>query len=240
MSINGRSADWPQTTRPVISNPSSGSVGIVLSIRDNLKFFKLAFHSIMDFTDYRYMLTIVDNMNPFSIRQYLESLRRNHPINVLQYQLEHSQGAEWNLGMRFMFAFLNVQYGVVMTPDVVVEPNWLSQIVKALNQGADTDLVIPASNEAPDAVPSFCLAFKRATYERLNGFDEAFHESGPTALDFIDRAKTAGLRPFWSTQTYVHHFERNGWRPDDQFIDADRALLKSRIDNLVNQGGPQS
>lgn len=227
MSIQGRpTLDWPQTTRPVISNPPPGTVGIVLPIRDNLKFFKLAFHSILEFTDYRYMLTIVDNMNPFSIRQYLESIRRNHAINVLQYQEPHAQGAEWNLGMRFMFAFVNVQYGVVLTPDVVMEPNWLSRLMKVLNQNPGADLAFPSSNTPKDDVPSFCMGFKRVAYERLNGFNEQFHESGPTALDFVDRAKKGGLQPFWSTESYVHHFERNGWRPDETFLAADRDLIK--------------
>ncbi len=229
MSIQGRpNFDWPQTTRPVISNPPAGSVGIVLSIRDNLKFFKLAFHSIMDFTDYRYMLTIVDNMNGFSIRQYLESLRRNHSINVLQYQQTHAQGAEWNLGIRFMFAFLNIQYGVVLTPDIVMEPNWLSRLIKGLTDGAGQDIVLPASNEPLQTVPGFCMAFKRAAYERLSGFNESFHESGPTASDFIERAIKADLRPFWSTEAYVHHFERNGWRPDEDSLAKDRELLMQK------------
>jgi hypothetical protein len=229
MSIQSRpTTDWPQTTRPVISNPPVGAVGVVLPIRDNLKFFKLAFHSIIDFSDYRYMLSIVDNMNGFSVRQYLESLRRNHPITILQYQQTHSQGAEWNLALRFMFSFVNVQYGVVLTPDVVMEPNWLSRLIKGLNDGAGNDIVLPDSNEAKDAVPGFCMAFKRATYEILGGFDESFHESGPAAQDFIERAKKAGLRAFWSVESYVHHFERNGWRPDDDVLAADRELLKTR------------
>ena len=228
MTVSGRSIDWPQTTRPVLSNPPAGSVGIVLSIRDNLKFFKLAFHSIMDFTDYRYMLTIVDNMNPFSVRQYLESLRRNHPINVLQYQLEHSQGAEWNLGLRFMFAFLNVQYGVVLTPEVVMEPNWLSRLIKGLNDGAGNDIAFPLSNELPSAVPEFCMAFKRVTYEHLGGFDESFSESGATASDFLARAKKADLRAFYSREAYVHHFDRNGWRPNEETLKRDQELLTQK------------
>lgn len=114
---------WPPSTKPVLTSPPDGTVGIVLPIRDNLKFFRLAFHSILDFSDYRYMLTIVDNMSGYETRAYLEGVRRNHRVNILQYQQDHAQGAEWNLGLRFMFAFAAVQYGVVLTPDVVVEPN---------------------------------------------------------------------------------------------------------------------
>ncbi len=207
--------EWPPATKPLISNQPEGTAGIVLPIRDNLKFFKLAFHSILDFTDYRYMLTIVDNMSGFHTRQYLEGLRRNHAVNILQYQQPHAQGAEWNLGLRFMFAFANVQYGVVLTPDVVVEPYWLSKLVKSLN--ASDNMLSPISNvDETDALNPFCTAFKRSAFERLGGFDESFHESGPTMSDFEDRARKAGFQPFLDMQVYVHHFTRTGQRPDPE------------------------
>lgn len=219
---------WPQSTKPFRSNPPEGTAGIVLPIRDNLKFFKLAFHSILDFTDYRYMLTIVDNMSMFSTRQYLESIRRNHPVNVLQYQQVHSQGAEWNLGLRFMFAFANVRYGVVLTPDIVAEPNWLSRLTRSL--GPEVDLTWPLSNSrvaGGDAKP-FCTAFKRAAYERLTGFDEVFHEAGPCMADFGDRANKAGLRASCDTQVYIHQFERNGVRPEQDHELADDEYLAAK------------
>lgn len=221
---------WPQATKPFRVSPPEGAAGVVLPIRgDNLSFFKLAFHSLLDFTDYRYMLTIVDNMNGYATRRYLESIRRNHSVNVLQYQEAHAQGAEWNLGLRFMFSFATVHYGVVLTPDVIFEPNWLSRIVKVLNDPVQSDIVIPGSNMPPDAVPGFCMAFKRAAYESLNGFDEEFHESGPTAAEFIDRAKKAAFRPFWTTETYIHHFAKSGIRYDTDFQKADQELLKTKL-----------
>lgn len=231
--------DWPQSTKPFRSNPPEGTAGIVLPIRDNLKFFKLAFHSILDFTDYRFMLTVVDNMSDFSTRQYLESIRRNHPVNVLQYQQVHSIGAEWNLGLRFMFAFGAVKYGIVLTPDVVVEPNWLSRLVHKLDMYQDPPhLFSPFSNEAlgdrtnhrePMETPSpFCTAFKRFTYERLAGFDEAFHGTGPCMSDFGDRARKAGFRLSYDNDVFVHHFSRNGWRPDPDLLAQDGAYMKAK------------
>jgi hypothetical protein len=220
---------WPQSTKPYRSNPPQGTAGLVMTVRDNLKFFKLAFHSIMDFTDYRFMLTVVDNMSLFSTRQYLDSLRRNHPVNVLQYQQTHSQGAEWNLGLRYMFAFANVEYGIVLTPDVVVEPNWLSRLARSLS--LEDDLAWPLSNSriaGGDAKP-FCTGFKRAAYERLAGFDEVFHEAGPCMSDFAERAKKAGLRASCETQVYVHQFERNGCRPDPEQMTQDTAYLEAKM-----------
>lgn len=220
---------WPTSTKPFLTNPPEGTVGIVLPIRDNLKFFKLAFYSLLDFTDYRFMLTVVDNMSLFSTRQFLESVRRNHAVNILQYQQIHAQGAEWNLGLRFMFAFSNVHYGVVLTPDVVLEPNWLSRLVKTLDKGED--IVSPGSNDPISGLGAplpFCAAFKRAAYERLIGFNEVFHESLPTMLDFGDRAREATLRPIFDDQVYVHHFKRNGYRVDPELAAADQTLLDSR------------
>ncbi len=219
--------EWPPSTKPLLTNPPEGTVGIVLPIRDNLKFFRLAFHSILDFTDYRYMLTIVDNMSSYTTRAYLEGVRRNHAVNILQYQKPHAQGAEWNLGLRFMFAFANVQYGVVLTPDIVVEPNWLSRLVKTMNQPTQADISVPKSND--DAINGHCMAFRRPAYERLCGFNDALHESWPTSEDFIDRARKAALRPFWDTEIYVHHFARNGHRPDRDHVAQDEAAKGQEV-----------
>lgn len=220
-------SSWPHSTKPIRANPPAGTVGIVLPIRDNLKFFKLAFHSILDFTDHRFMLTLVDNMSDFSTRQYLESIRRNHQVNILQYQQTHAQGAEWNLGLRFMFAFANVQYGVTLTPDVVVEPSWLSRLVRAMDSGASNDIVLPQSNEKSDDVPSFCMAMKREAYEKVGGFDNGYHDARYAASDFAQRARMSALRMFWETQVYVHHFKRSGASLDPESIAEDTAKFNN-------------
>lgn len=229
---------WPQSTKPYRANPPDGTVGIVLPIRDNLKFFKLAFHSLLDFTDYRFMLTIVDNMSGFQVRQYLESIRRNHPVNVLQYQQNHSQGAEWNLGLRFMFSFASVQFGVALTPDVVVEPNWLSRLVRTLNAREDQPIVSPYSNEtleprtlAPvpaNGLQPFCVAFKRPAYETLGGFDEVFHDGRPCVQDFGDRASKAGLPLLSDNGVFLYHFSRNPYHTEPELLAQDKAYLVAK------------
>lgn len=153
--------DWPQSTKPYRSNPPERSVGLVIPMRDQLKFFKLTYHSILDFTDYRYMLTVVDNMSSFTTRQYLDSIRRNHNVNILQYQQEHNLAEEVDLAIKFMFAFKQVAYGCVVLPSVIVEPNWLSRMINDLNGIMGVNALIPTHIGACAGA----ILFKRETYE---------------------------------------------------------------------------
>ncbi|QOR55531.1 MAG: hypothetical protein UMS36scaffold28_21 [Phage 59_13] len=228
--------EWPASSRPFTANPPPDTVGIVLPVRDNLRFVKLALHSILDFTAGRYMLTLVDNMSGFKTRQYLESARSNNPINVLQHQTSRSLSAIWNTGVRFMFAYSNVRYAVVLTPSVVMSPGWLGSMVKAANHNPTTGLVNPHSVlSTHDRVLSgtdiehvwpFCTLIKRTLYERLSGFDETYTEPGHCIQDFTERARKAGFRAFCDDETYVHNYWRYGWQPDSvaQAKDAERLL----------------
>lgn len=186
--------EWPPSTRPFRNNPPRGTIGVVLPIRDGLPFFKMTFHSILAFSDARYMFAIVDNMSGLQTRQYLEGVRRNHPVNVLQYQKDHNLSAEWNVGLRFLFAFANVEYGFCLTPTVVVPPLWLSQSILTID--AHEKPIQPQSN----ASFACAIGMKRALYEKLGGFDETKNP----VLDWAFR----GMAPI-SGGVYFHKFILN-------------------------------
>ena len=205
--------EWPPYTKPFRANPPEGSVAIVLPVHDGLRFFKLTYHSILAFTDHRYMLTLVDNMSGFRTRQYLESIRHNHAINVLQYQKEHSLGAEWNLGVRFMFAFATVKYAVCLTPTVVVEPCWLSSVVRAIHTFEDHRPIVPESN----VDNSHLIGFTRELYERLGGFNESSKD--PT-LEFI--AEAGGVT---HAKTFVHKILMNGFDAKEESVSEKQEAL---------------
>jgi len=238
--------EWPPSTRPFLSNPPDGAVGIALPMRDNLKFFKLTFHSVLDFTDHKFIMAIVDNMSGARTAGYLDSLRRNHSVNVLKYQKAHSLAGEANLAFRFMFAFANVKYGVLLTPDVVVEPNWISRLVKTLTTNEKVGIVGPMTSYGPmpqrmgredttypaTSVGSFCMAFRRETYESINGFDESFQGQGFEDQDFCHRAEKAGWLTLVDGTVMVHRFERSGIRPDANLIAKNRAIFESRLNGI--------
>lgn len=242
-----RKLDWPPSTRPFLRNPPDGSVGIALPMQDNLKFFKLTFHSILDFTDHKYIMAIVDNMSGARAATYLDSLQRNHSVNVLKYQKEHSLAAEANLAFRFMFAFANVKFGLLVTPDIVVEPNWISRLMRTIQANPKVGIVGPMTSYGPvpqrlgredtiypsTSVGSFCMAFRRETYESVNGFDESFIGQGFEDQDFCQRAEKAGWQTVIDASVMVHRFERSGMRPDFNQVQKNKALFESRTNGTV-------
>lgn len=195
--------EWPPSTKPFRASPPDGAVGIALPIRDDLRFFKLCYHSLLAFTDYRHMLTIVDNMSGWQTRQYLESIRRNHNINVLQFQKEHNLAAEWNLALRYMFAFASVKYGAVLTPTVVFEPFWLSATVRAIDSNKVAAVFTP-SEEEPELV-----VFTRESYEKIGGFNE--NVENPMRDFHSQLMKTGGSTTF--SPILLHKFKVNGFDP---------------------------
>lgn len=198
--------EWPPSTKPFRASPPDGSVGIVLPIRDGLRFFKLTYHSILAFSDYRYMLTVVDNMSGIQTRQYLESIRKNHQINVLQYQETHNLAAEWNLGIRFMFSFASVKYAICMTPTVIVQPLWLTRMVQAIEIYGRDRMV---RSEAIGGNAVGVIGFHRDLYERLDGFDE----TQDPIQDFTERSQNSCM----NARTVSFKFESNTFdpRPDE-------------------------
>lgn len=213
--------DWPASTNPYKTNVPDGAVGIVIPMKDNLKFFKLAFHSVLSFTDYPYMLTVVNNMSSFSTEKRLRSLSYNHNINILNYQNEFNYAAEINVGLRYMFANPAVKYGLALNSDVVVEPYWLSNMVRNLEKIQGAGIIGPMSNMAISEqmglirirqlkelgyVSGFCMLFKRETFEAVGGFDEGYIGGCYEDRDFCYRALKRGWKTMLDCSTYIHHF----------------------------------
>lgn len=242
---------WPHSTRPYRKEPPEGSVGLVMPMRDSLKFFKLAFHSVISFTDIPYMFTVVDNMSRFTTKTYLQSIEKNHSVNILPYQKNYNYAAEINIGIRYMFYFESVKYGCVLNSDIVVEPYWIKNMIRVLDSSPDIGIVGPLTNfgescqegcksrdvVSVDRLSGFCLAFKRKLFEDLNGFDETYEGGRYEDQDFCYRAKKKGWRSVVDCSTYVHHFGRATVRHDpksDHYAEKNRAIFFQRYPELVS------
>lgn len=231
--------DWPNSIPPFKSNPPKGSAGLVIPMRDGLKFFKLAFHSVLDFTDYPYTLTIVNNMSSYVTQKYLWAVSKNHPVNILPFQQDFNFAAEVNLGLRFAFSSPGVDFGVILNQDTVTEPEWLSRLLEPF-QDSRTGLIGPVSNIAipsqqrvkelgpaisVDRLSGFCMAIRRQTFEDLGGFDEEFKGGGFEDQDFCLRAYQAGWKVVINPRVYIHHFWKAVRRLDPR---ADSQMAENR------------
>lgn len=221
--------NWPPSMRPS-KTPAEDSVGIVIPVKDGMKFFKLAFHSLLNFTDHPWALTIVENMCSFSTTNYLRQIQRNHDITVTPYQDEFNYAAEINFGIRAMFKNSSVKYGMALNSDIVAEPFWLSRMLRVLGGNPDVGIVGPVTNTAipaqeqrrsmlsreVDYVSGFCMLFKREVFEKLDGFDEGYKGGCYEDQDFCLRAKREGWKTMVAAPVHIHHFWKATRRHDPE------------------------
>lgn len=234
--------DWPPSTNPyrdyvvakdgkhpVAEKPAEGSVGIVIPVHNGLKFFKLCFHSVLAFTNHPYLLAIVDNLSNAQTRQYFHSCHNNHQVYWLRYDEDFNFAAEVNMGLRKLFSFPEVKFGLILNADTVVTPLWLDKMVKAINTHEKIGAVGPITNIAnpeqmeqqrvndltvSQRVSGMCMLIRKEAFEEVGGFDEEFTSGGFEDWDFCERIRRNGWHVMIDGFTYIHHFYKM-FRRDD-------------------------
>lgn len=232
--MNPSEKEWPYSTsafkpRDSKDNPPADSVGIVIPMKDGVKFFKLCFHSVLSFMDYQHMIAVVDNQCRFDTRSYLKAITKNHALAVLRYDEDFNFAAQVNLAMRYFFRWPTIKYGLILNADAVVSPEWLSKMVATIKSHDSIGIVGPVSNMAnPEQmelerrrnytaalrVSGFCMLFKREVWEQLGGFDEEFLGGGFEDWDFCERALRKNWKIVIDGFTHIHHFYKMFRRED--------------------------
>jgi GT2 family glycosyltransferase len=236
------SNEWPPSLKPyrdyvttsegnkkIAEKPADGSVGIVIPVKNGLKFFKLCFHSVLSFTDHPYLITVVDNQSDLDTRKYFWSMHKNHQVYLLRYDDEFNFAAEVNLGLRHVFSFPEVKYGLILNADTVVTPGWLSNMVNAINSFNPVGAVGPLTNQAiPEQMdlsligkiePSqrlsgMCMLIRREAFEDVGGFDEEYVGGTFEDWDICERMHRKGWHIIIDGNTYIFHFYKK-FRRDD-------------------------
>ncbi len=221
--------------------PADQSVGIVIPVRNGLKFFKLCFHSLLSFTDHPYMIEIVDHLGDLSTKKYFRAMHSNHQVYLTRYDEEFNFSAEVNLGIKNCFKFPEVKYACILNADTVVEPGWLGKMMKAMEMNERVGIVGPLSNKTnpeqmnkdrtdtigiAQRVSGFCMLFRREVWEELGGFDENFKGGTFEDWDFCERARRKGWHVIIDGTTYIHHFYKRFRKNDfDGYVKTNENLF---------------
>lgn len=221
---------YPHSIPPALKDFPENSVAVVVCVRDNLKFFKLAFHSIISFTAHPYLFVIVDNMGSFTTKNYLKRLQKNHPICVMPFNQDFNFAAQLNLGFNYAFTFPQIKYGVMLHSDAVVEPDWLNKILGRFTFDGKPGCVVPAKGE-------HWLAFRREAFSGPRGFDDRFKGHNYVVKDFCRRAKAENWECVLDDDTNIHHFFQTSLRAGvvtTNHLEEDRSLFLSKFPELVS------
>lgn len=233
-----------------------GAVAIVVPVRNGMQFFKLCFYSVTAFTDHPYTFTVVDHVGDLDTKKLLNALSLNHQIYIERYDDEQFNfAAEVNTGLRAAFKFPQAKYGLILNADTIVEPFWLSKMMRIMDANARIGIVGPCSNMAlpeqksfdrhdeptvAQRVSGFCMLFRRSLWEELGGFDEEFVGGGFEDWDFCERARRKRWHVMIDGMTYVHHFYKQFRRNDhDQELLANEArffVKHPMVADLVKRG----
>lgn len=207
-----------RTTQPMRERVNlplpADSTAIVIPVRDGLPFFKLAFHSILSFTDRPARIFIVDCGSQDVARKFFQACKVNHGATVVQYHGDFNLAAAYNLGFRVAFKDPAFAFGVALHADVVAGPGWLERLVAGILHGPSVAWAIQTKRGGIPS-PTPCLAFRRSLYERLGGFDEGYKGTLHVIPDFQSRAVDAGFQG-WQDGHELFHYGRTFFNGPDR------------------------
>ncbi len=209
---------------------------IVIVTENGLPAARLCLESVLEHTaDAEYEVRIIDNGSADGTATYLQELSGLTP-RVLPTFNSESRGlvAAQNQGV----ALARNGTVVLLSPDSIVPPGWLNQLIAHLDDPA-VGLVGPATNRASNeaqitasystygefcdfaerlglsgsfdirALNGFCVAMRREVYDRVGSFDERLEISLFQEEDYAIRLRNAGYRVVCARDVFVHNAGRS-------------------------------
>jgi len=178
-------------------------------------------HSIVQYTDYPYVLTYYDN--------------HNNKYTLTQI---------WNK----LIAASLCDYVCLLNNDTRVTLGWLPKLVDTLEHIDNCGFVGPSTNnchspqkrisspreaskyknkvvEMKDPISGFCLLFRKSLWESLGGFDSKYKHYGQES-DFIDRARAQGWSSYWRQDVFVYHLGEASVKASGINVEAARTEAK--------------
>lgn len=110
------------------------TVTIIVGPRERFSHTQESLESIYRNTHYPFDLVYVDVCTPPVIQEYLKTQSRTKGFTLIRTDYYISPNQARNVGLRWVLKAAQSQYVVFLENDVVVEPGWLTQLVKGAEE----------------------------------------------------------------------------------------------------------
>lgn len=201
-----------------MSSEAAPLASIVIPVFNQVAHTRQCLEHLEKNTDIPYELIIIDNASTDGTAAFLRGVR----VAAITNATNRGCAAAWNQGV----AASRGRYVVLLNNDVLVTTGWLGRLVAfmertghgivspAVRAGAlDYDLptyaeaFARACARARRPYPSACcLVIAREVFDRVGLFDEQFRVGTFEDVDFLWRARRAGVTMAMTGVALVHHF----------------------------------
>ncbi len=196
----------------------AGPASIVIPVFNQVDYTRRCLASLEEHTDLPYELIIIDNGSTDGTAAFLRGVR----ASVLTNPTNRGCAAAWNQGVTASGG----DAVVLLNNDVLVTPGWLGRLLRFMAETGH-GIVSPAVREGPldYDLPAYAEAFTQAcaratrpeitgccwvvareVFARVGSFDESFGVGGFEDIDFLWRARRAGVTVGMTGAVLVHHF----------------------------------
>lgn len=194
------------------------TASIVIPVFNQVAYTRQCLKFLEKYTDVPYELVIIDNASTDGTAAFLQGVR----ATVLTNGTNLGCAAAWNQGVKASRG----RYVVLLNNDVLVTPGWLGRLVNFM-AAAGHEIVSPAvraGNLNYDLLPyaeafaracaratrrevsACCMVIAREVFDRVGLFDEGFQVGTFEDVDFLWRARRAGVTMAMTGAVLVHHF----------------------------------
>ena len=109
-------------------------VTLIVSPRERFSYTKTSLESIYTNTEYPFDLVFVDVCSPVSVQNYLQTKSQEKSFTVLKTDHYISPNQARNVGLEYVLQHSDSQYVVFIENDVIVQRNWLTQLVNCAEE----------------------------------------------------------------------------------------------------------
>jgi GT2 family glycosyltransferase len=198
---------------------------IVILVHNQLHYTKKFIKSLKENTKLPYKLIVVDNGSDKDTRDYL----KKQDCKVITNKKNLGVVKGWNQGVKAC----KTEYVCIMNNDIVVAPNWLTPMQKALEREEGMKCVQPVTSggdipqnfpnnfypkpyiEKTERIFGWCFMLPMAVFDEIGMFDEQFDMAWWEDRDFGLRLCEKNYHPHIVHASYIHHYQnRTLWTID--------------------------